>query len=82
MGPTSQTADAMSAGKAPDVAGSKLATDEAFQALAQAFEMDWNTVQTEDASETGNWPMGRTIWFALFVSAGIWAGIAGIVWLV
>jgi hypothetical protein len=65
----------------PDDTAAKLAPDDALQMLAQAFEMDWNTVHADDLSETGTWPMGRTIWFALFVSAAIWAGIAGIVWL-
>jgi hypothetical protein len=82
MGSTSQAADGVAGSNAPDDSIVKLGTDEALRMLSQAFEMDWNAVHAQDTCEVGPWPMGRTIWLALFVSTALWACIASIVWLV
>lgn len=74
--------DAMHGHVAPGQSADKLSTDEALGMLAQAFEMDWNTVQAEKEAEDGTWPMGKTLWFSVLVSAGLWSIIVGIAWLI
>jgi hypothetical protein len=80
MRSTSQSLDGLSGTNLTDNSTAKLGSDQALQMLAQAFEMDWNPVHSQAVDEPGSWPMGRTIWLALFVSGGLWACIAGIVW--
>ncbi len=82
MGPVPQTVEGLPGSNAPNDTVAKLNPDDALQMLAQAFEMDWNTVHAQAVSETDPWPMGRTIWFVIFASAALWACIAGIVWFI
>jgi hypothetical protein len=46
--------------------------------LPVSFEMDWNQVHAEEEP----WELGRTIWFAVTISAALWAVIAGVLWFV
>ena len=43
-----------------------------------SLEMDWERFHADEET----WSLGRTIWFAVVVSAALWAVIAGAVWLV
>ncbi|GAA0565020.1 hypothetical protein [Rhizomicrobium electricum] len=47
-------------------------------ALPVSFEMDWNQIHAEEEP----WELGRTIWFAVAISAALWAVIAGLLWFV
>jgi hypothetical protein len=40
------------------------------------LEMDWDPLRAEEEP----WEMGRTIWFAVVISAALWAVIAGVLW--
>lgn len=46
--------------------------------LPVSFEIDWNQLHAEEEP----WEIGRTIWFAVVVSAALWALIAGVLWFV
>jgi hypothetical protein len=48
-------------------------------ALPVSLEMDWTRLHAEEEEP---WAMGKTIWFAVAISTGLWAVIGGIVWFV
>jgi hypothetical protein len=59
-----------------------LGTDEALRKLAQAFEMNWDTVHAAEHVQTDQWSMGQTIRFSLLASGVLWAAIVAVVWFV
>lgn len=47
-------------------------------ALPVSLDMDWDRSRDEEES----WALGRTVWVAVAISSGLWAIIAGALWLV
>lgn len=45
-------------------------------ALPISLDMEW------DRTEEEPWALGKTIWFAVVISTGLWAVIAGALWFI
>jgi len=55
--------------------------NDALDKLARAFEMDWAAAPAVDSTPS-KWLMGQTLWFAIGVSAALWAAIIAIISLI
>lgn len=77
MGPLSFPANS----PAPESSATAVPNDQRMAMLAELFRLE---LETEDAEDEGitPWPMGKTILFAVGVSAALWAAIIAVARLV
>lgn len=71
MGPLSFPSN--SNGAEPSV--SAIPNDQRMAMLAEAFSLELENAQDE---EVAPWPLAKTVWFAVSVSAVLWAGIIAV----
>jgi len=53
--------------------------DRVMAGLAAAFALDIDLVNAAGRRAVEKWPPGRTFWFVVLSSAGLWALIAGLI---
>ena len=53
--------------------------DRVMAGLAAAYALDIDLVNAAGRRAVEKWPPGRTFWFVVLSSAGLWALIAGLI---